>query len=110
MKEPLKVGDWVRTYGRPPEGDFPYISPNVGTVVGLHPKQVCVQIDGTAGVDEPYFFERQQVRRLVKKKRRSVWINPRYLEDPVNPFALLGEQVGSRTPVDGFIEFREVKP
>lgn len=78
MKEPLKVGDRVRTYGMPPEGPFPYQSPNTGIVVETYPTKICVQLDGTDGLDGAHVFYRQQVRRLVKKKRREwdAWVMP----------------------------------
>lgn len=51
-----------------------------------------------------YLVHQKQCRRLVKKKRRTIWVNPKILEGI--PDAVLDVE---RVSKDGYVEFREVK-
>ena len=53
------------------------------------------------------WYHPKQCRKLVKKKRRSVWLDPTYSPTPhQNGVSLIPSSI---VPMAGFVEFREVK-
>ncbi len=76
MKEPLKDGDRVRVYGSSLKGSE--ISGNIGVVVTrtcANPPEGYIEIN--VGISSPlyYYVHPKQLRRLIKKPRREVWVN-----------------------------------
>ena len=70
MKKPLKVGDFVKAYGSPPGCTSTSYYGDVGRVIGLADRHVEVCMS-----DGNWNFFRQQVRRVIKKPRREIWVN-----------------------------------
>lgn len=93
----FKAGDRVRVYG----------------VNGVHTGEVSFVADNNQsltvlsdGVHCSNDYHPKQCRRLIKRPIRRVWVHPRILIYPSR--ALVGCPL-SDDPVDGFIEFREVR-
>jgi hypothetical protein len=69
MKKPLAVGDRVRVYGR--EWDWHSKAPHFdGEVLEIADDGVCVKRSENTKI----WCHPKQVRRLVKKERRRVWL------------------------------------
>src|SRR6185312_8552196 len=105
--EPLKVGDRVAA---------DWYNPQRGRYDRIRGRYYGVGADGDALVtDEPdgprYCCSPYSVRRLVKKPRRRVWINPRDAGGPIDRHS--GVFYTGITPEDyscnGWTEFVEVR-
>lgn len=108
MKEPFKVGDRVRVYGsvvvQTYSGDSQEIKPlvcNLATVQEVWSRELMLHQENSAF---RIFAHPKQCRRLVKKKRRRLWLGGTGAEDSVPRLVAC-----SLVPRDGFVEFVEVK-
>jgi hypothetical protein len=118
----FKVGDRVRCYGQNEKGHFDVINEegDNGTVKRVESGFVEVEMDNDYGEGRRCGFHPKQLRKLVKKKRRRVWLRA----ETVN--AAIATPNGGKFPTDiirsnnkisfpfgedgdGFIEFVEVK-
>ena len=74
-----------------------------GEITGIHDGLLRVLIGGSEA-----FWHPKQCRRLIKKKRREVWVSPHYLAGEYTP--ILGDRLPvASTEVDGWIRFVESK-
>lgn len=89
MKQPFKVGDRVVVYDR-------------GRIIGFvcainNPTEMNVDVNR----EVLYSIHPKQVRRLIKNKRRAIWVNPEWL---------LEERTGiSFNDIPGYAKFIEAK-
>ena len=92
----FKVGDRVAFY----DG----IARNTGTVDEIDSTVDAIRVDDV-------WLHAKQCRRLKKKERRRVWLNPEFVPSAYQPKtrAVGTKLVISVTPVPEFIEFVEVK-
>lgn len=107
-REPFKIGDRVRAYGH-----WPLVHKG-----GCYTGKVCasdspeswgtgllIQLDD----DESFLtVHPKQCRRLVKKKRRRLWIDPKVFGEYEGRY-FAGPQLVSKYPDFNFLEFVEVK-
>jgi hypothetical protein len=98
-KRPLEIGDRVRIYHAADD----VVTATVDNVRG---DLVDVVYGGETQVTCGY--HRKQVRRLVKRKRRSIWIRERDIPAPLHS----GHAVISAAELvgDTYVEFIESKP
>ena len=90
MKKPFQVNDRVRVYGGIPGTSINAMG-SIATVVGKISESgyVDVRFDECFVDREIWGVHEKQCRRLIPKKRREIWINPKFLSctdaDPDEP-------------------------
>ncbi len=111
MREPLKAGDRVRVYGPVADRKHNHTAVShdfVGTVKNATqaPDFLIVTSDYDSGEK---FCHPKQCRRLIKKERRRVWLDPRWVDGEV---IVDGRAVAYTGKVDQpahMVEFVEVR-
>lgn len=101
----FKVGDRVVVYGGIP-GTGHCASRSKGTVIAITGIDIDIRFDDKIGNSSSWIVYPQQCRKLVKKHKRRIWIEPFYV--PISGQASLAGRVMGDSK-EGFIEFVEVR-
>lgn len=119
MKREFKVGDRVRVYGLVTEinatGGAPVYMGVSGKInlIKQHTGKLVVDVEGLG----TYLAHPKQCRRLIKKQKRRVWINEKWLQVSLTKtWSDVGSGAAIQAPLiicskdkrEGFIEFIEV--
>lgn len=93
MKKPFQVGERVVIYD--------YVAGPINRIYTIS----NVNKDVLGVIDSNYVFQyyhRKQCRRLVKKNRREIWVNPDIIGLRLSPYVM-------PSPASGWIRFIEAK-
>lgn len=74
MKTQFQPGERVNVYGASQDGQLTCVEAKAGTVEAFSPNGLYVRV--RFGMAHAKDFHVKQCRRLVRKPRREMWINP----------------------------------